>query len=274
MINQPTNSANYKLPNGSTVLHNAVRIGKSINNIKLLVNQDADITALDADGKKPIDYTSNPEIIEILTQANEDLNCKVQHFFDKYKKFTDITIMERTLGNENLPKHITDKVVEKIIDNWSEQLFKKYKDTDIEILPFVLFEENITDSSIIEKLTQKIKNYNENGDNPVTTPVVDAQVVTPITTATTTTTTTAENDLRAPIPEIVDTIIIHPEDNRTPLGIAASTENADIVKELIEQGANVNEQDEYGNTALFYATTQEIAQILVDKGADFNLDIA
>lgn len=70
------NIDNERLPDGSTPLHNEVRAG-NVKAIKLLITQGADITALDADRKKPIDYTSNPEIIEILTQANEDPNCKV-----------------------------------------------------------------------------------------------------------------------------------------------------------------------------------------------------
>ncbi|USD86082.1 ankyrin repeat domain-containing protein [Rickettsia rickettsii] len=43
--------------------------------------------------------------------------------------------------------------------------------------------------------------------------------------------------------------------------MAASTGNANIVQKLIEQGHNVNAKDEQGNTALFYASTKEIAKI-------------
>ncbi|ABV76110.1 hypothetical protein [Rickettsia rickettsii] len=42
MMNQPTNNANYRLPDGSTVL----------NNVRLLLSQGADFNALDAKGKK------------------------------------------------------------------------------------------------------------------------------------------------------------------------------------------------------------------------------
>ncbi|MFP3120370.1 hypothetical protein GCO76_02375 [Rickettsia sp. R2] len=56
------------------------------------------------------------------------------------------------------------------------------------------------------------------------------------------------------------------EDNRTPFSIEASARNANIVQKLIEQGHDVNAKDEQGNTALFYASTQEIAKILLDKG--------
>ncbi|WP_017443093.1 hypothetical protein [Rickettsia gravesii] len=54
MLNQPTNNANYRLPDSSTVLHNIARIG-NVNNVRLLLSQGAYVNALDAKGKKPID---------------------------------------------------------------------------------------------------------------------------------------------------------------------------------------------------------------------------
>ncbi|BBJ31652.1 hypothetical protein RAS_07610 [Rickettsia asiatica] len=121
------------------------------------------------------------------------------------------------------------------------------------------------DEATIVKLIEKLFNYNINDNNPVTALVAAA----PITT--TTTATPLEEDVRAPDPERYDTLI-EAEDNRTPLSIAASAENADIVKELIEKGHDVNAKDEKGNTALFYASTKEIAQILLDKGASFEVE--
>ncbi|WP_331270652.1 MULTISPECIES: ankyrin repeat domain-containing protein [spotted fever group] len=81
----------------------------------------------------------------------------------------------------------------------------------------------------------------------------------------------AEDNVRTPNPEIYDTLI-EAEDNRTPFSIAASTGNANIVQKLIEQGHNVNAKDEQGNTALFYASTKEIAKILLDQGTSFEVE--
>nr|WP_324602860.1 ankyrin repeat domain-containing protein [Rickettsia conorii] len=81
----------------------------------------------------------------------------------------------------------------------------------------------------------------------------------------------AEDNVRAPNPEIYDTLI-EAEDNFTPFSIAASAGNANIVQKLIEQGHNVNAKDEQGNTALFYASTKEIAKILLDKGTSFEVE--
>ncbi|MFV9911661.1 MULTISPECIES: ankyrin repeat domain-containing protein [spotted fever group] len=81
----------------------------------------------------------------------------------------------------------------------------------------------------------------------------------------------AEDNVRAPNPEIYDTLI-EAEDNCTPFSIAASAGNANIVQKLIEQGHNVNAKDEQGNTALFYASTKEIAKILLDKGTSFEVE--
>ncbi|WP_342447530.1 ankyrin repeat domain-containing protein [Rickettsia fournieri] len=81
----------------------------------------------------------------------------------------------------------------------------------------------------------------------------------------------AEDNVRAPNHEIHDTLI-EAEDNRTPFSIEASARNANIVQKLIEQGHDVNAKDEQGNTALFYASTQEIAKILLDKGTSFEVE--
>ncbi|XVN41974.1 MAG: hypothetical protein RCO49_01805 [Rickettsia endosymbiont of Argas persicus] len=40
-----------------------------MSNIKLLLSQGADIEALDAQGKKPIDYATNQEIKDLLKES-------------------------------------------------------------------------------------------------------------------------------------------------------------------------------------------------------------
>ncbi|HJD60445.1 MAG TPA: ankyrin repeat domain-containing protein [Rickettsia endosymbiont of Omalisus fontisbellaquei] len=234
MMNQPTNDANYRLPNGSTVLHNAARIG-NVNNVRLLLSQGADVNALDAQGKKPIDYTSKPEIKEILTDS---ANARLA--LPEFKAEQKLAEMKKNIKNED----DKNKIINGLIMNP-----EFYSDID---------------DATREKLIEKLFNYNINDNTPVIAPVAA-----PITT-TTSTAIAAEDDVRTPIPAKHDTLIEQFEDNRKPLGIAASTGNTDIVKELIEQGATINEKDGHGNTALFYASTKEIAKILLDKGADFN----
>ena len=86
MMNQQINT---KLPNGSTVLHNAARIG-NVNNVRLLLSQGADVNATDAEGKKPLEYASNPEIKELLiSSANVHLalpEFKAEQRFSEMKK--------------------------------------------------------------------------------------------------------------------------------------------------------------------------------------------
>ncbi|WP_041404628.1 ankyrin repeat domain-containing protein [Rickettsia massiliae] len=48
--------------------------------------------------------------------------------------------------------------------------------------------------------------------------------------------------------------------------------NVNNVRLLLSQGADVNALDAKGNTALFYASTKEIAKILLDKGASFEVE--
>ncbi|MEM4720009.1 MAG: ankyrin repeat domain-containing protein, partial [Candidatus Bilamarchaeaceae archaeon] len=54
---------------------------------------------------------------------------------------------------------------------------------------------------------------------------------------------------------------------------AANTGNAELVKRLIERGADVNAETRFGETVLRYALEKghtEIAKLLIERGADVN----
>ena len=60
----------------------------------------------------------------------------------------------------------------------------------------------------------------------------------------------------------------------TALMNAAHWENTDIVKILIEKGANLDFQDDYGHTALMYTLYNkdiDTAKMLIEKGADLDI---
>lgn len=63
----------------------------------------------------------------------------------------------------------------------------------------------------------------------------------------------------------------------TPLGFAVKEGCTDVVRDLLDRGANVNAKNtEYGVTAVMWATmgkdqrATEIARLLIEKGADVN----
>ncbi|AXR64039.1 ankyrin repeat domain-containing protein [Leptospira mayottensis] len=59
------------------------------------------------------------------------------------------------------------------------------------------------------------------------------------------------------------------EDGRSPLHYAVEKRhNIQIVKQLVEHGANVNGKDVYQQTPLYDASSKEIAQYLLQQGAD------
>lgn len=64
------------------------------------------------------------------------------------------------------------------------------------------------------------------------------------------------------------------ENGNTPLLIAAQRGYAQMVKKLLEQGADVDARNDYGTTALMFASDYghaEIVRILLDHGATVNL---
>ena len=61
---------------------------------------------------------------------------------------------------------------------------------------------------------------------------------------------------------------------RTTLILAALHKNVELLRWLIENGANVNHQDRDGYSALHFAAqekTQEVARLLLDNGANLEL---
>jgi ankyrin repeat protein len=60
----------------------------------------------------------------------------------------------------------------------------------------------------------------------------------------------------------------------TPILVAVKRRHLNIVQYLAENGANLDIQDPYGNTALFHSRndiTLELCKVLIEKGADLNV---
>lgn len=71
--------------------------------------------------------------------------------------------------------------------------------------------------------------------------------------------------------EDIEDINAQTDDGVTPLMVAVSRGNKDIVKLLIEKKCNLKLKDSSGNTALYYADDLEILQLLIDAKANVNI---
>ena len=63
------------------------------------------------------------------------------------------------------------------------------------------------------------------------------------------------------------------ENGETPLMNSLQGKNSKIGEILIEKGADLNQEDKKGNTALYYAVTNsldELVILLIGKGADLH----
>lgn len=66
-------------------------------------------------------------------------------------------------------------------------------------------------------------------------------------------------------------LIAYANHHRTPLHIAVQCCNLELVKALLAHDAVANTQDSLGNTALHYATSPEMTQLLLDGGVSPNV---
>ena len=72
----------------------------------------------------------------------------------------------------------------------------------------------------------------------------------------------------------IRTAFIHGVEEIRPLSLAAQIGSLEIVKILVEEGANVDSTNEWGSTALFYALEAnhfDIADYLLEEGADIDV---
>lgn len=70
------------------------------------------------------------------------------------------------------------------------------------------------------------------------------------------------------------TLLFGADDPGEQLLAAARKGDAAVVKQLLDQGANVNAKNRYGSTPLFFACDRghfEVAKLLVERGADLNV---
>jgi len=153
----PKNNINERLPDGSTILHNAVKAGNE-RTISLLVQQGHSVHIEDAQGKKPLDYAPTEQIKKMLITAMQVDQTLIYSNADKYFNYLKNTYIKTELDKE--------KAIDMLLS-----------DPTIEL-------------DVLEVVMQKILNYNVNSNNEVATPAEVAPIAAPVEVTQTVTTTT------------------------------------------------------------------------------------
>lgn len=235
---------NLRADDGFNALMEAVRTG-NIEIAKLLIEHNSDINIKNKDGKNMIMIAcekGNEEMFNILIENNADIN-------EKSSWGASALIYASEKGNINIMQYL--------IDNGIDVNGKADDNGDTPLLWAVTGENPYESSKLLIENGADINATNDSGVAPATI-------------------------LAASTPKVVKLLKDNGADLDTkfldyypPIAIAAGAGNLEIVKALVENGADVNYYpNDINYTAIFHAIDQhnyEVAEYLFKNGVDLNI---
>ena len=231
---------------GFNALMEAVRTD-NIKMAKLLIEHGSDINIKNKDGKNMIMIAcenGNEKMFNLLIENNADIN-------EKSSWGASALIYASEKGNINIMQYL--------IDNGIDVNGKADDNGDTPLLWAVTGENPYEASKLLIEKGAEINTTNDSGVAPATL-------------------------LAASVPEVVklfkdsgadlDTRFV---DDDPPIAVASSVGNLEIVKALVENGADVNYYpNDKNNTAIYNAIYQahyEVAEYLLKNGVDLNIKL-
>ncbi|WIH83686.1 ankyrin repeat domain-containing protein [Brachyspira pilosicoli] len=235
---------NLRAGDGFNALMEAVRTG-NIEIAKLLIEHNSDINIKNKDGKNMIMIAcekGNEEMFNLLIENNADIN-------EKSSWGASALIYASEKGNINIMKYL--------IDNGIDVNGKADDNGDTPLLWAVTGENPYEASKLLIENGANVNATNYGGVAPATI-------------------------LAASTPKVVKLLKDNGADLDTkfldyypPIAIAAGAGNLEIVKALVENGADVNYYpNDINYTAIFHAIDQhnyEVAEYLFKNGVDLNI---
>ncbi|MEI0843638.1 ankyrin repeat domain-containing protein [Brachyspira pilosicoli] len=235
---------NLRAGDGFNALMEAVRTG-NIEIAKLLIEHNSDINIKNKDGKNMIMIAcekGNEEMFNLLIENNADIN-------EKSSWGASALIYASEKGNINIMQYL--------IDNGIDVNGKADDNGDTPLLWAVTGENPYEASKLLIENGANVNATNDSGVAPATI-------------------------LAASTPKVVKLLKDNGADLDTkfldyypPIAIAAGAGNLEIVKALVENGADVNYYpNDINYTAIFHAIDQhnyEVAEYLFKNGVDLNI---
>ena len=237
---------NLRADDGFNALMEAVRTD-NIEMAKLLINNNSDINIKNKDGKNMIIIAcenGNEEMFNLLVENNADINTK-----SSWGASALIYASEK--GNINIMQYL--------IDNGIDVNGKADDNGDTPLIWAVTGENPYEASKLLIENGADVNATNNSGVAPATI-------------------------LAGSVPEVVKLLKDNGADLDTkfadddpPIAIAASVGNLEIVKALVENGADVNYYpNDMNYTAIYHAIDQhnyEVAEYLFKNGVDLNIEL-
>ncbi|WP_341816915.1 ankyrin repeat domain-containing protein [Wolbachia endosymbiont (group A) of Agelastica alni] len=254
---------------GWTPLHCVVYYNRK-DVVSILIDQGADISAKDKDGKTPFEIASeqnHTEVANFLSEKQGEYNRSLLNAVKK-RDISEITDLLNRGADVNVknnrgdtPLHLVARnghleVVEKLIENGANV---NEKDIHGETPLHRAAEKGRLE--VVEKLIENGANVNEK----------DIHGETPLHRA-------AEKGRLEVVEKLIENganVNEKGDNENTPLHWAAENGYLEVIEKLIENGANVNEKGDNENTPLHWAAAKgrlEVVEKLIEKGANIGVE--